>query len=151
MDEQITGRICVDIFKRLEIIPDTPEYIHPSNLIGVKIQREFLLNNCQIDDIIDLIQELRGFYSASGMSCLRGNRSQKTPVINTLRQICKANGLVMKPYSKSKGYELNGKKKVHRWFQIHAMDESLEENRCQPEINENAPEIALLENRVGEE
>lgn len=136
METQITGRICVNLFKRLGIIPDTDEYLHPSNLVGLKISRDNLLKDEQMDDIADLIQELRGYYSASGMSCLRGNRRQKTPVLNTLRQVCKANGILMKPYSKSNGYEPSGKKKLYRWFEIHALDESLEEIRCRVEEQE---------------
>ena len=136
MESQITGRICVNLFKRLGLVPDSDEYLHPSNLIGLKLSRDDLLKDEQMDDIADLIQELRGYYSASGMSCLRGNRTQKSPVLNTLRQVCKANGLLMKPYSKSNGYELNGKKKLYRWFEIHALDETLEEIRCQVEERE---------------
>ena len=136
METQITGKICVNLFKRLGLVPDNEKYIHPSNLVGLKISRDDLLIDEQMDDIADLIQELKGFYSASGMSCLRGNRKQKTPVLNTLRQVCKANGLLMKPYSKSNGYEPNGKKRLYRWFEIHALDESLEEIRCQVEERE---------------
>lgn len=136
METQITGKICVNLFKRLGLVPDNEKYIHPSNLVGLKISRDDLLKDEQMDDIADLIQELKGFYSASGMSCLRGNRKQKTPVLNTLRQVCKANGLLMKPYSKSNGYEPNGKKRLYRWFEIHALDESLEEIRCQVEERE---------------
>lgn len=151
MENQITGRICVNLFKNLGIVPDNDEFLHPSNLIGLKIGRDDLMKEGQIDQIADLIQELRGFYSASGMSCLRANSRQKTPVINTLRQVCKANGLLMKPYSKSDGYYPNGKKKLYRWFQIHSMDESLEEIRCQVEEQGNAIEnertqVGLLEN-----
>jgi hypothetical protein len=140
MDLQITGKICVNLFKRLGIVPDTNDFLHPSNLVGVKIPRDNLLKEGQMEQITDLIQELRGFYSASGMSCLRSTRKQKAPVINTLRQVCKANGLIMKPYSKSSGYEITGKKKLYRWFEIHAMDESLEEIRCQHERLEDQRE-----------
>jgi hypothetical protein len=150
MEHHITGKICVGLFKKLELIPDTDEYLHPSNLIGLKIPRDVLLKEGLMDNISDLIQELRGFYSASGMSCLRANRSQKTPVINALRQVCKANGIIMKPYSKSDGYCSNGKKKLYRWFEIHALDESLEEIRCQVQEHENVLEggqnAGLLEN-----
>ena len=136
MEAQITGKICVDLFKRLGLVPDSDEYLHPSNLVGLKIPRDSLLKDEQMDNIADLVQELRGYYSASGMSCLRGNRRQKSPVLNTLRQVCKANGILMKPYSKSNGYEPNGKKRLYRWFEIHALDETLEEIRCQVEERE---------------
>lgn len=136
METQITGRICVNLFKKLGLVPDNDEYLHPSNLVGLKIPRDDLLKDEQMNDIADLLQELRGFYSASGMSCLRANRKQKAPVLNALRQVCKANGLLMKPYSKSNGYEPNGKKKLYRWFEIHALDETLEEIRCQAEERE---------------
>jgi hypothetical protein len=136
---QITGKICVNMFKRLELVPDTDEFLHPSNLIGIKISREDLLKEGQIEQISELIQELRGFYSASGMSCLRANRKQKTPVINTLRQVCKANGLLMKPYSKSQGYYPNGKKKLYRWFEIHALDEDIQNQVSN--VTEPVPQI----------
>jgi len=147
MEAQITGRICVNLFKRLGLVPDTDEYLHPSNLVGLKIPRDDLLKDEQMNDIADLVQELRGFYSASGMSCLRANRRQKSPVLNTLRQVCKANGLLMKPCSKSNGYEPNGKKRLYRWFEIHALDETLEEIRCQVEERERLED----QNRQGEE
>lgn len=141
METQITGKLCVDMFKRLGIVPDTDEYLHPSNLIGLSIPRDSLTKDGQLEQINDILHELRGFYSASGMSCLRSNNaSQKAPVINALRQIVKANGLFMKPCSRSDGYEASGKKKVYRWFEIHSLDESLEDIRCQVTKPENLEE-----------
>lgn len=141
MEIQITGKMCVEMYKRLELIPNTDKYEHPSQLVGLTIQRDDLMDSSKLDKIADLLHEFKAYYSAGGMSCLRGNLDkQKTPIVNALRQISKANGLHLKPCSKSHGYWPNGKKKVHRWFEIHSLDESLEEIRCQ---TENAQENAL--------
>lgn len=54
------------------------------------------------------------------MSSLQQDASskQKYPAVNLLRQIMKANGLQLSPKSKSAGYQTNGKKIVHRWYEI---------------------------------
>lgn len=150
MQTQVASNICVKMFKVLKIIPDTDEFEHPSNLVGINIPRDKLMKEGQIELITPFLNELRGFYSASGMSCLRtSGRPSKTPVINALRQVCKANGILMKPYSKSNGYEPTGKKKVSRWFEIHSMDETLENIRCQEqtaELEKPEAENLLIEN-----
>jgi len=135
MQTQVASSICVKMFKVLKLIPDTEQFQHPSNLIGIKIPKENIMKEGQLELITPLLNELRGFYSASGMSCLRTSGAKsKTPVINALRQICKANGVLMKPYSKSNGYEPSGKKKISRWFEIHSMDESLDDSRCHEQM-----------------
>ena len=43
---------------------------------------------------------------------------QRFPAVNLLRQVMKANGLNLVPKSKSNGYEIDGSKRLHRWYQI---------------------------------
>lgn len=72
----------------------------------------------------DILSELRGIFSASGMRCLRSTSAtmDKNPLINALRQICKINGLQLTPKAKSDGYQASGQKKVLRWFVVESLD-----------------------------
>jgi hypothetical protein len=68
----------------------------------------------------ELIPELKLVYSASGMNSLRPNAetTQRTPLVNLVRQILRANGYNLEPKSEMDGYYPNGKKRIYRWFEI---------------------------------
>jgi hypothetical protein len=148
MEEQLGGKLCVELYKLLKIVPDTHDFEHPSNLVGVKIQRDFLLESGVYDTLTEIVNEFKGVYSTSGMRCLRSDaHAQKHPVLNLVRQISKANGLVLVPNAVSAGYDARGRKIVKRWFEVRPMDESFIESRCLPEDkNQHENVTNLLEN-----
>jgi hypothetical protein len=122
IQSQIASSVCLEMFKRIGVsLPQNP---HPSNLIGVEINRDALLGTDIYGQMGDLLDEMRGVFSASGMRCLRSTSAstEKNPMINTLRQVCKLNGLLLTPYSRSDGYEINGKKRLKRWFVVESAD-----------------------------
>ena len=122
IQEQVASSVCLRIFEKLGV--ELPENPHPSNLIGVEISREKLTGHEIFDSMTDILTELRGIFSASGMRCLRSTSAatEKNPLINALRQICKINGLQLTPKAKSDGYEASGQKKVRRWFVVESLD-----------------------------
>jgi len=129
--EQIGASALIKLFRRLSVIPPegTPEgdaFQHPSQLVGAVIPKE-IVDTTEIKDVEDIVIELRNVYSASGMRSLRYNMGeQKHPVLNLIRQIAKANGLLLEPRFQSNGYDADGKKRVKRWFIVKSMDISTE-------------------------
>jgi hypothetical protein len=121
IQEQVAASVCLRIFEKLGV--ELPENPHPSNLIGVEINRDKLTGHEIFESMADILSELRGIFSASGMRCLRSTSAttEKNPMINALRQICKINGLQLSPKSKSDGYEASGQKKMRRWFVVESL------------------------------
>ena len=134
IQDQIAASVCIRIFEKLGV--EMPENPHPSNLIGVEINREKITGHEIFESMTDILNEMRGIFSASGMRCLRSTSAskEKNPLINALRQICKINGLQLTPKSKSDGYESSGQKKVRRWFIVESMNGEFslneDENDC---------------------
>ena len=122
IQDQVAASVCIKIFEKIGV--EIPENAHPSNLIGIEINRDKLTGHEIFESMGDILNEMRGIFSASGMRCLRSSSAstEKNPLINALRQICKINGLQLTPKSKSDGYEVSGQKKVRRWFVIESMD-----------------------------
>lgn len=122
IQEQVAASVCLRIFEKLGV--ELPAEPHPSNLIGVEISRDKLTGHEIFESMVDILGELRGIFSASGMRCLRSNSSttEKNPLINALRQICKINGLQLSPRAKADGYEASGQKRVRRWFIVESLD-----------------------------
>jgi hypothetical protein len=129
--EQIGASSLIKLFRRLSVIPPegTPEgdtFEHPSQLVGAVIPKE-VVDTTEVKDVEDILIELRNVYSASGMRSLRYNMGeQKHPVLNLIRQIAKANGLLLEPRFQSNGYDADGRKRVKRWFVVKSMDISTE-------------------------
>lgn len=154
--EQIGASSLIKLFRRLAVIPPegTPEgdtFEHPSQLVGAVIPKE-VVDTTEVKDVEDILIELRNVYSASGMRSLRYNMGeQKNPVLNLIRQIAKANGLLLEPRFQSNGYDADGRKRVKRWFVVKSMDISTEirgDAECsgEPENTKQKPPSVPLEN-----
>ena len=125
--DQIGAYVCMELYRRIGAIPsiDSPhgsDFRHPSQLVGINVPKE-LIDSHNYEEFTDLVNELRGVYSAGGMRCLRADSGvQKFPLLNLIRQVSKANGILLEPHSKSDGYEATGKKRLQKWFIVKSMD-----------------------------
>ena len=135
--EQRGAELCIEIFKKCINTDLKIEY--PSELIGVNIQKD-QLDKLSYEDFSSIIQELRKVYSASGMRCLRSDaHTKKTPILNLLRQVAKANGLILDSNRKSDGYWPDGRKKLIYWYTIRSLD-GLDEINTRT-IEETTPDV----------
>ena len=91
-----------------------------SDLDGILIERELLLNNESYEKIKPLLPLLKKYFSSSFLTSLQQNaeEKQKFPLINIIRQILKVHRYHLKPIRKANGYEKSGKKKYKRFFMI---------------------------------
>ena len=92
-----------------------------SQLNGLIITREKLLNNSKYDNIKDQISEFKKYgLSSSYFTSLQksAEQQQKWPLLNLIRQLLKTYNFHMKPIRKSIGYNYEGKKIYKRFFQI---------------------------------
>jgi len=95
---------------------------HPSQLSGKIVTRE-QIERVEYESLSKLICELRNVYSASGLRCLRSDAAtRKTPVLNLLRQIARANGLALEASRKANGYAPDGRKQFQYWYTFSALD-----------------------------
>lgn len=95
---------------------------YPSQLSGSVITRE-QIDNTDYESLSDLILELRNVYSASGMRCLRSDAaSRKSPVLNLIRQVARANGLGLTSGRKPSGYTPDGRKHFVYWYTFESLD-----------------------------
>jgi len=95
---------------------------YPSQLSGSMITRE-QIENTDYESLTDLILELRNVYSASGMRCLRSDAaSRKSPVLNLIRQVARANGLGLVSDRKPSGYATDGRKQFVYWYTFESLD-----------------------------
>ena len=95
-----------------------------SQLNGLIISRERLLNNTKYENIKDSIPEFKKFgLSSSYLTSLQksAEQQQKWPLLNLIRQLLKACNFRMKPIRKSVGYDHEGKKKYKRFFQVEKL------------------------------
>lgn len=105
----------IAILKNIGIIVDDP-----SNLDGIFIPREQLLNDMKYNELKPLILNLKTHYSSSFLTCLQQNacKSQRWPLLNLVRQILNAHNYKMEPIRKADGYTMDGVKKYKRFFHI---------------------------------
>ena len=91
-----------------------------SQLEGMEIPRDILLNEKRYNEIQEDIQNMKKIYSSGSLTCLQKNakQRQKWPLLNLVRQILKCNSYEMHPIRKSNGYTPEGKKKYLRFFII---------------------------------
>lgn len=91
-----------------------------SQLDGMEIPRDILLNPKTYELVQDDLQEMKKIYSSGALTCLQKNAQskQKWPLLNLVRQILKCNSYEMHPIRKSNGYTPEGKKKYLRFFII---------------------------------
>lgn len=110
--------------------------IHVSNiseLNGVCIEREQLLNINKYGEIQKLIPELKNMFSSSTMTSLQQNASkeQRWPLLNLIRQILSYYNFHMEPIRKADGYTPDGVKKYKRFFVV-----KLKKNSSVPDIED---------------
>jgi hypothetical protein len=123
--DQIGADILLQLYGR--ITGDSLDGIrYPSQLSGSIITRE-QIDGTEYDSLADMILELRNAYSASGMRCLRSNAAtRKTPVLNLIRQVARANGLALVSNRKPSGYTPDGRKQFHYWYTFEPLDGDFE-------------------------
>ena len=120
--DQLGADILLRMYSRITGESLSADIQHPSQLSGRVITRE-QIGHIEYDDLSDLIRELRNVYSASGMRCLRSDAaSRKSPVLNLIRQIARANGLGLISNRKPSGYGADGRKKFVYWYTFEALD-----------------------------
>jgi len=112
-----------------------------TELDGLFIPREQLLNDAKYTEVTKMIPELKKVFSSSFMTSLQKNagKSQKWPLLNIVRQILSVYNYQMEPIRKSDGYTLEGVKKYKRFFHIKkkVVDDSLiltDKTKCDEEI-----------------
>lgn len=107
--------VSILIFKKIGIIFD-----ESTNLDGLFIPREQLLNHEKYNEIKDIILNLKTYYSSSFLTSLQQNayKNQKWPLLNLVRQILNAHNYKMIPIRKADGYTVDGIKKYKRFFHI---------------------------------
>ena len=90
------------------------------NLNKKFIDREKLLNKDTYDKLKHYIPKFKNYLSSTFLTSLQSNakEKQKWPLLNLLRQILKYYKFKLNPIRKSDGYDINGKKKFKRFFQI---------------------------------
>lgn len=134
--DQLGADILLRLYSRITDESLNDDIQHPSQLSGQVITRE-QIERVGYDELSDLIRELRNVYSASGMRCLRSNAaSRKSPVLNLIRQIARANGLGLISNRKPSGYGSDGRKKFNYWYTFEALD-----GDYVPPSHENNPSI----------
>jgi hypothetical protein len=93
-----------------------------SQLDGVLIPRELLINESKYDIIKEYLEKLKKHksFSSTFLTSLHkdAEKKQKWPLLNLVRQILKVNNFNMKPVRKSDGKNEQGKKKYIRYFLI---------------------------------
>ena len=91
-----------------------------SQLNGMLIFRDKLLDKNIYQTIKPEIKELKKIFCSSKLTCLQdtAEQQQKWPLLNLVRQILKACNYKMDPIRKSDGYTQDGKKKYKRYFII---------------------------------
>jgi hypothetical protein len=101
-------------------------YTHISDIIGVSITRDSLLDDKVVTGLMSFQLELRncGYKSGKLTSLHKNNTSnQKFPAINMIRQILKCNGYKLTPYVINIGYNIvTGNKITKRFFKINNME-----------------------------
>jgi hypothetical protein len=121
VQSQVGADILLRLYSRITGEP-LDDIDHPSQLSGRVLLRE-TLDSVDYDDLTDLVHELKNVYSASGMRCLRSDAEKhKTPVLNLIRQVAKANGLSLTSNRKSAGYSTDGRKRFTYWYIFEALD-----------------------------
>jgi len=85
-------------------------------LIGIVIERDDLVSSKNIERMYELVPKLKNEYHSDMFSCLHGNSLQKQryPGVCMVRQMLKANGLLLKPKVVSMGYDKKTSKKLLR-------------------------------------
>lgn len=118
---QIGAEILLKLYGRITG-ESLGEIRYPSQLSGNIITRE-QIENTEYESLSDIILELRNIYSASGMRCLRSDAaSRKSPVLNLIRQVARANGLGLISDRKPSGYMPDGRKQFIYWYKFESLD-----------------------------
>lgn len=91
-----------------------------TDMIGVVIPREELLNMNIYNSIRSDIIDLKLVFSSSAFTCLHkdASKAQKWPLLNLVRQLLLMYGMVLEPLRKADGYTKEGVKKFKRFFVI---------------------------------
>ncbi len=99
-------------------------YTDISNLNGMLIPRETLLNELLYENITKEITTIKKYFSSSSMTSLQqtAKTNQKWPLLNLVRQVLKAYNYNMVPFRKACGYDRNKKKIFKRYFKIKKIE-----------------------------
>lgn len=89
-------------------------------LDGLMIEREFLVNSKNYENVREKIPEIKKIYSSTFLTSLHSNadKTQKWPLLNLLRQILRRMNYTMEPIRTSNGKDSKGKKLYKRYFRI---------------------------------
>tara|TARA_B000000557_G_scaffold264743_1_gene271419 strand:+ start:3223 stop:3675 length:453 start_codon:yes stop_codon:yes gene_type:complete len=89
-------------------------------LDGLMIEREFLVNSKNYENVREKIPEIKKIYSSTFLTSLHSNadKTQKWPLLNLLRQILRKMNYTMEPIRTSNGKDSKGKKLYKRYFRI---------------------------------
>ena len=106
------------IFEFIKLIGVPIENIE--QLDGLMIEREFLVNSKNYDNVREKIPEIKKIYSSTFLTSLHSNadKTQKWPLLNLLRQILRRMNYTMEPIRTSNGKDSKGKKLYKRYFRI---------------------------------
>jgi hypothetical protein len=102
------------------------QFSNMSELNGLWIEREQLLNFQKYEDVRKLIPELKTMFTSSTMTSLQQNagKEQRWPLLNLVRQILSYYNFHMEPIRKADGYTPDGVKKYKRFFVIRLKNNS---------------------------
>lgn len=117
------------IFKKLSVT-----ILEIEDLIGMRIERETLLNESIYNDIKEYIPKLKLELKSTYFTSTQKNASlkQNWPLLNLTRQILKIYDLRLEPKRVADGYTKDGVKKYKRLFEIKVIDKS---KNIETEIN----------------
>lgn len=106
------------IFEFIKLIGVPVENIE--QLDGLMIEREFLVNPKNYENVREKIPEIKKIYSSTFLTSLHSNadKTQKWPLLNLLRQILRRMNYTMEPIRTSNGKDSKGKKLYKRYFRI---------------------------------
>lgn len=110
-----------------------------TNLEGLFIPREQLINHEKYNDIKPLILNLKTHYSSSFLTCLQktASKNQKWPLLNLVRQILNTHNYKMEPIRKADGYTIDGVKKYRRFFHVTKMNQTKSEKDNEKDNNDD--------------
>jgi len=111
---EIRDKLICKLFNILNIIIDTP-----SDMIGIEIPSEILYNIGIKKKFLNLVPELKKYYSSSYFTSLQTSAFSKPFfAVNLLRQVVRSYGLRLRTRNKSAGYTPSGKKIYNRTYEI---------------------------------
>ena len=104
------------------------KFDNTEELYGLVIERDLLLVEEVSNHLLSFQDKIKeSGYKTGTLTSLHKNNNdkQKWPEVNILRQLLKCNGIKLKPFTKSNGYDKKtGKKNVIRYYRFEKLEES---------------------------